>query len=178
MRKNKGYSLIELVVVISIMAVVGTGIISLAYSQGPWKSRRAATTVFNLLQQTRSAALAKSDAWVKLSYEDGECVLTSSFGKDRKLGKRIYISYATKSDGSDMVDLDGNPLVLTFSRGTGAFQTMKTAVSYDASGKVLYTEAGTDVYCRIIHVSGSKSGGKGYTITLHPVTGKFECEKD
>lgn len=178
MRKNKGYTLIELVVVIAIMAVVGTGILALAYSQGSWKCRQAATTVNSLLQQTRSEALAKSNAWVKLSYDGNQCVLTSSFGKDYKLGKRVYITYSTKSDGSGKVDLDGNPLVLTFARGTGAFQTMKTGVTYDASGNILYTEAGSDVYCRVIHISGSKSGGKGYTITLHPVTGKFECEKD
>ena len=178
MGKNKGYSLIELVVVISVMAVLGTGIITLAYSQGPWKVRRASSTVYNMMQQTRSEALAKSNAWLQLSYVDDECVLKSSFGPDRKLGKRIYISYSTNADGSNMKDLDGNPMVLTFSRGTGAFQTMKTAATYDPSGNLLYTEAGTDVYCRVIHISGSKSGGKGYTITLHPVTGKFECEKD
>lgn len=181
-KKNSGFSLIELIVVIAIMAVVTVGVSIAVFSQSSWKCRQAKDTVFNVLQQTRSEALAKDKAWMELCYEDGQCVLKSSFAEDQKLGKKVNVSYdyqkgqtAAASSGSFTIN-DTNSLVLTFKRGTGGFQTMKEGI--DASGSyVEATSKGNAPYCRAIHITG-KGSSKGYTITLYPVTGKFECKKD
>lgn len=186
-KKNSGLSLIELVVVIAIMAVVSAGVSIAVFSQSSWRCRQANDLVFNMLQQTRSEALARSDAWIEICYEDGQCVLKSSFDEDQALGKRVEVFYEyqkgqTADSSSGTVPINSsNRLVLTFKRGTGGFQTMKEGVSVDSStGVVTYTEAsskGNAAYCRAIHVKG-KGSSKGYTITLHPVTGKFESKKD
>lgn len=182
MKKNSGFSLIELVVVIAIMAVVTAGVSVAVFSQSSWKVRQAKDYVFNVMQQTRSEALAKDKAWMELCYEDGQCVLKSSFGEEQELGKRVSVTYEyqkgqTASVSSDTVTIDSsNSLVITFKRGTGGFQTMKEGIAADGSF-VEATSKGNSVYCRAIHIKG-KGSSKGYTITMHPVTGKFESKKD
>ncbi len=191
MNKNKGFSLIELITVVAIMAVVATGIGITVFSQSSWKCRQAKDIAYNKLQQTRSEALAKNGAWMEICYENGQCVLKSSFDGDQPLGKQVEVYYYwQKGPGSSATSTgpvkinSSNSLVLTFSRGTGGFQTMKEGVSTstDPSGNVTvsYTEAvgkSNQTYCSKIRITG-KNGSNGYTFTLHPVTGKFECEKD
>lgn len=207
MKKNKGFSLIELIVVIAIMAVVMTGIGISIFSQSSWKCRQAKDITQNLIQQTRSESLGKTAGWMKICYENGECVIKTSFGSDQKLSNRVSVYYywqngtSSKADKTGPVEItDGTSLVLSFSRGTGGFQPMKKDVTVtknptkstvvgvtDPEGNaiekdtysVTYIDAdeGSNAYCCKLRIQ-EKNSGKGYTFTLHPVTGKIECEKD
>lgn len=182
-KKNSGFSLIEVVVVIAIMGVVTAGVSIAVFSQSSYKCKQAKDAIFNVLQQTRSEALAKDKAWMELCYEDDQCVLKSSFGEDQKFGKQVSVTYdyqkgqtASVTSGSISIDAS-NSLVLTFKRGTGGFKTMKLGIEADGSYKEATALAGSAAYCSAIHVR-VKGKSSGYTIYLHPVTGKFECEKD
>lgn len=179
MKKNKGFSLIELVVVIAIMALLMTGVAISIFSQQSWKCRQAKDEVCTYLQQTRAEALAKTGAWVEICYEDGQCVVKPSYAGDQKLGESVRVFYYSSADGgATPIEIDSShSLVLTYSRGTGAFQTMKTKAEKDASGNITYTEAGPDVYCQKIRITGV-DGVDGYTITLYKETGKYDCVKE
>lgn len=179
MKKNGGFSLVELVVVIAIISVVTAGSVMIFLSLSDYKCRTAADQICTYLGITKTEALAKSSAYLTIENVGGEYKITPSF-KDNKevksLGKSIKISYVTEAggvSGTETALSPGDKIILTFSRGSGAFAPMKS----DLSGTDITTPGGEYVYCKELHIQNAK-GTKGYTITLEQETGKYICKKD
>jgi prepilin-type N-terminal cleavage/methylation domain-containing protein len=179
-KNNKGFSLVELIVVMAIMVIVSTGIVTILLSLSDYKCKAGAETICTYLNNTKSEALAKQSAYmnIELDTTDGNYYVTTSknptYDKDSKLGKNIVISYDTNFSTGIAVD-STHSIILTYSRGSGAFQYMKKVSG--GSYVDMADSSGNYIYCKAIHIQNAKKT-KGYTITLNKDTGKYECKKD
>ena len=166
MHRNKGFSLIELVVVIAILGIAAglvVGSLNVVHVQN---MRSCASEIDALLSKTKICAMSRagnvylvlrqtSDGVYADYYEGGVLRQTD------KVGKSTVI--VVWNDGTEH-DLGDGPLCLTFDRGTGAFEPL--SVSFGYAG---LTYGGGGDYCDSVTVS---SGGRSTRIELTPVTGK------
>lgn len=188
-KKNAGFSLIELIVVLSIMSILAAGVVSIVLSRSDWSCRKASDLISTALSETRADALAKTNAWMQIEYDSTEgYILKTSYAADVKLGTQCEIYYETSQGGGEkLLNADGssvNPLTLSFARGSGEFLGIITAVNQqtaaDGSPYVVYDylqDSGKNVYCTKLVVRKG-SGGHQYVITLYPETGKYSCERE
>ncbi len=164
-RNNRGYSLVELIAVIAILAVVAAGsFVSINLISG-----RPAIKAANLLTQTlRSARLTASgklentvtiyrdsagNLYAEVSFTDGN---GNALTNQTKLGdKRVKMSYKVSGETAEreLNTSADDPLVLQFDRATGAFRPT-------VGGK----------YCTEIRTSKANKTG---TVILHYLTGKI-----
>lgn len=158
--KNKGFSLIELIVVIAIMGVM---MVVSGYSLNAISLANAKNCTEEIkygLEKTRTQACSTDSGTSVASlslYRDsntGKVILSKSFEGDAKEigGSRVSVQYRVKGAESytDLGD-ETNQLVFTFDRSTGGFKS-----NYDS-----------------IIVS---SGGRTYTLTCYLLTGKVDLE--
>lgn len=180
MKKNSGYTLVELIVVIAIMAVMaGSSVIAFA-SLRTYRAKTAKDEICNSLKETRTQAMAKQTEWMEI-YEDSDGLLRirhSYNGNDTRLGGYLHISYTVEGAAAETEITGTNTLILTYDRATGGFEGIKTSTTADANGKLPNMMSGSSVvYCRTIHVQ-NQAKNKGYTITLNKETGRFDCVED
>lgn len=183
--RDKGYSLIELVVVIAIMAIlVGVFAISVSSLSGR-KVNKCADEIVTTLERARVLTLGKEQNQVefRLYYEETEKQYRAQIYQggvvvsDRVVGKdpiEISVTFEEGSTGSIAYDLRtddikgtapyvSNPgnegLFLVFNRSSGAFEQGTTSVGSDVKS-----------YCSKITVSNGSR-----TIEITPVgrTGKI-----
>ncbi|MCM1282450.1 MAG: type II secretion system GspH family protein [Muribaculaceae bacterium] len=182
MKKNAGFSLIELVVVIAIMALLTTGVVNIVLSQSDWYCRKAADEISTALSETRAQALAKANAWMELKYDSTNgYVISTSYSKDVVLGDHFDVTFESKPSGSTTgtdYDVKTTPLIISYNRGSGAFTYRISSVTVgtydDGSRSAVYNYASGNEYCTKITVSNGKST---YELTLYPETGKHDKQK-
>lgn len=157
-QNQKGFSLVELIVVIAIMAVLGTvGVLSFATVTGR-QVTSCAKELESYIGQTRIQALSRKKAELKIfTRSDGVYVNLSVEGRDIKIGRSgLQVRYTTNTGAS--VELSETEcLVLTFDRSSGAFCAL--------------AEGG---YCKELIV---ENGHHSKKLVLIPVTGKFYIEE-
>lgn len=163
---NNGYSLIELVIVLAIIAVImGTVFYSviLVFSAN---AKSCANDIQRAIGDCKVSTMGKSAAYMKLYRNADGNVFTRMWIKDssgsyvpsdpQKVGtSRVYVGY--KAVGGTETELptgESSGIQICFDRATGGFKE-------DGSGN-LY---------EIIYVKG---GSKSYEITLTKLTGKSE----
>lgn len=160
MRKNqKGFSLVELIVVIAIMAILTTvGLLSFSIVSGR-QVIGCAKEIESYISQTKVQALSRASAKLEIFVKsDGVYVNLSVEGRDVKVGKSgIQVKYKT-TDGAEVSLTESERLVISFDRSSGAFQTLP----------------GLSTYCKEITVEGGRHSRK---IILIPQTGKFYIEE-
>lgn len=158
MKENqKGFTLVELIVVMAIMGVVATmGLLSFSLVTGQ-NVKSCASDLESYLAQTKMQAVSKASADLTISVKpDGVYANLSVEGRDVKVGKTgIDISYST-SDGREITLTGTESLTLSFDRSSGAF-----------------LELPDHTYCTGIFVRGA---GRTLKITLVPQTGKYYTE--
>lgn len=161
---NKGFSLMELVVVIAILGVISVGGIitmGLIFSAS---GKEASAKLNSALLKTRTEAMSKASASVEI-YEDSadsKYYIAYTIAGNRQnpimIGDtRVEISYADSNGSSKSLTSGGQPLVLSFERDTGAFKPIGA------------DDTNLPIYCRTITIV---SGHKTYTITCERLTGK------
>jgi prepilin-type N-terminal cleavage/methylation domain-containing protein len=167
--KNAGFSLIELIVVVAILAVLSTGVVITVLSSSSYGAQQVAKEIDSALTEARVQALSKSDAWIEIEYDDSlkKYVIKTSYASDLVLSgsSRITISY-TKSENVGDAEVttkvtSTDKLGLKYDRSTGAFKYIVTDVETGATD-------GSN-YCRSIKISG---GSKTYEIKLSQKTGR------
>lgn len=160
-RNNKGFSLVELIVTICIMAVVTTvGLLSFGLVSGR-QVISCAEEINSYIGKTRVEALSRENAelevWVA---SDGVYVnlsLGATPGQDTQVGKtNISVKYKT-STGAEVTLTETQRLSLSFDRGSGAFK---------------FPGMGAEV--REIIIGGGNHTRK---IILIPQTGKYYIEE-
>ena len=160
--KNRGFSLIELIVVVAIMAVAlavggyALSAISLA------NAKNCATEIKSSLEKTRTQACSSdndTNTAQMMLYRDAStgkvCIEKNFEGAAKEIGgKTVTAKYRLKGT-TQYVDIpsQANALVFGFNRSTGGF-----------SGTNLVEE---------IQIS---SGGRTYTLTCYSLTGKIKME--
>ena len=179
-RDNKGFSLIELVVVIAIMVIMTVGLTLSISSATNRKAKAAVDEIKSQLSYSQSLAMSKKIAYGQIVLDaDGYYYFENVYGtKDikstrKKLYKKddITISYLTNKDGvgsSGTVVDEGHPCILSFVKTTGAFQPMLTVADPVNSPEVFVYQTG--VYCQKIIVESDN--GFRRELQLYSKTGK------
>lgn len=181
---NKGFSLVELIVVIALMGVVLWYATPRIDSVFGYSAKEANSKVYNAITSFKVSCLSKSrrctdsimtssggsstvdpDLWMYMEiYKTGKGIYYVKFHEEgledtvEKLGpKRITISYQYNgSTTMHEVGTEGHGLFLSFDRSTGGF--IPQSISGGSRVDIKY------IYC--------SSGNKTYKIELMPKTGK------
>lgn len=195
---NKGYTLVEMVIVVAIFAVL-LGILapSLNALIG-YRVRRAATSIGSGLDRTREEAMNRLVAEMKLEYREGDGYYLTYYFDRGRAGTRANIkaeqaekiapakTQITYTDSAQVTHTLGkngqDSLILTYDRATGAFRPIQTkimdgnaVISWLDMGKdVDFSSCSTDKYCETITVSG---GGQKREIHLYRDSGTYEITR-
>lgn len=187
MRENqKGYSLVELIVVIAIMAIVVGTLTVVLPMNGP-KVNECATTIEGALKETRTNVLSRESAYMSLNKTaDGkryEITISGGHAVDVGDNKITIRAYYELEDGSvpetNYIDITaGNPLILSYNRASGAFRPMIREWKDDGKN-VSYYEidnggAIKNCYCTRIEIT---RGNKTKNIHLVKDTGKVYLDE-
>lgn len=176
-KNNGGYSLLELIVVISIIVIISgvlyTGISALTGS----KVNKCANLIYSGLQETRVDALSKTTAYLTVSYDSSkEKYSIQIYGKDPvEIGdKNLQITYIVEdSDHNETTrDVASDGLILSFQKGSGAYLPVIESVS-GGTFTTLADSDGDSLYCSSITIA---RGTKTRVITLNQATGKTILE--
>ncbi len=182
---NKGFSLLELVVVITIMTILTVGITMSISAVTNKKAKAAIDEIKSELSYTQNLAMSKKLAYGQIvAKEDGYYYFDIVYGtndirtKEKKLYKTsdIQISYVTNQDAGNSegttVDSD-HPCILSFVKTSGAFQPMLTVSDPENSPEAYSLQDG--VYCTKIVVTSEN--GYQQELELFSKTGKTRINK-
>ena len=175
--KNKGFSLIELIVVMAIVALAGTLAWTSINAVFGFEAKKTVQYIYGALEKTKVEQMTKAgDSYLFLYtnndgvfldlYENGVKVL-NEFEDGNKIGSsKVSVTY--KLDGSEKPQtLDSEGIVLAFNRSDGSFKTAGEALELHREN---YSSSSERYYISITVSSGSTTR----SITLYPNTGKFE----
>lgn len=197
MKDNKGFSLVELVIVVAILAILGGFVfVGLGLLTGQY-ARECANDISAALGKEKNYSLTRSatvDCYMELVYDadDGYHVRyyqpknaivkgdnPSSdwvLAGDEKVGsKRVYVN-CDFTDNSSTVIRDGQSVIFIYDRVSGALkasaQSDGITIGIDDAVRSAI-ESDTAVKCNKITIDY----GRTYEITLYPATGKHELAR-
>lgn len=171
MKGNKGFSLIELIIVIAILAVVtGVSFVGLGYlynSNVKSTIKKINTSLLKTQSYTTAKSVGGRDIYFKLYQDSGDyytamCREDSSgkeieLQKPEKVGKKNLTVKYFVSDGAEVKIDSSNSLKLYFDRSTGGLLPIVT---------------GGSTYCSKIEIS--VNGLSKCSVSISKVTGKTE----
>lgn len=178
--KNKGFSLIEVIITVAIMAVVAGGVIGIYSWSSKAKLSEATDTVKSDLNLLRTSTLGKSGEW-KLTIKDvsGEYVIEVQQQKSRilpsgvkefywnveessNIGSKVKI-YSIRQSDSTKVEIDANYYIeIQYNKSNSSFSRLKCINS-----------SGGDFDISGITISGAS---RDNVIKFAPLTGRYYTE--
>ena len=189
-KKNQGFTLIEMIVTVSIFAILLGIIVPSLNSILGFRVNRAARSIAAALDKTKTEASSRLVGEMKLeklsdgyyiSYyldrgRDGADSRVRQDQPEKIAPARTQISYTT-DDGTEHQMQVNDSLVLTYNRATGAFLPIQDQV-WTQKAILEQLEQGKDIplkrdgsYCTRITVTGGK---RIKTLTLNISTGKYQ----
>ena len=182
--KNKGFTLVELIVVISIFTVL-LGILEPSVSSiFGFRAQRAANSIASALDRTKTEAMNRLVGEMVLTKESDGFYISYNLHKGKYYGceqtqaekiapANAKIGYTT--DRSGYQDLSGQ-LIITFNRENGGFRQIQSGIvttesvttALDEKNDVAFYDTGD--YCTAIIVKG---GSRTYTIEMEKDTGSY-----
>ena len=166
---NGGYSLVELIIVVAIMAVlIGTVFYSISMIFGA-NAKTCANNIQRAIAECKVTTMGKKEAYMEL-YRDAEGnVYTKLYvyeqagaapveGEPQKMGNsRVYVGYTRPGETPDAATElnNGDSVTIQFDRSSGSFD--KTA--HDNCAQIIV-----------------RGGSKNYAIEMTQLTGKSEVK--
>lgn len=149
---NKGFSLIEVIVIIAIMAVLTASSMSALTYLLRGDIKKATKTLYSSITSSRTSSMAKAGDWTFVVEHDGTSYVLRTMCDGVEYESEV-LSYRVSS-----ITIDGSPLTsIKFVKNTGAVSSIN-------GGDVL---AGySDIVITI--------GGNQQTLRLYYLTGKIE----
>lgn len=164
---NKGYSLIELVIVLAIIAIIMSTVfysIILIFSAN---AKSCANNIQRAIGDCKVTTMGKASAYMTLyrnaegnvytqmHVKDGGAYPYPSYGEAQKVGtQKVTVKYKPSSASAETELLAGDEIEIWFDRATGGF-----------------LDDGSHTFYEYIRVEG---GSKNYKIVLTELTGKSE----
>lgn len=185
MRDNKGFSLIELVVVVALMALL-VGVLGYSFSLVTGQeARQCANNLSTALDRAKNYALTKSgssDAYMELTRDtDGSFLVTyyvpaKAWTNNAQSGTADYVAIDSQTIGKKAVEITCNLTTIgsvTLTSGT-SIRFYYDRIS-GALKKVVWVTGGSqqEDHCQQITVSR----GKTYLLTLIEATGRHSLER-
>ncbi len=198
---NRGFSLIELIVILAIMAImVGMGSLAMSLLTGS-EARQACDKISAQLNEAKTGSMSRYDEDLNIVYvsdptaydwadKEGYYVVKQlySFTKDSSTGlpTTLYlgaehryicngrVSMVLNYDGGSYTvsPSDGNGIGITFDRSTGLFKDIRTDCGLDTSGNVTFTTVSAQPESLEL-----TSGLRSYKILFISETGKHTVER-
>lgn len=161
-KNHKGYSLIEVIVVLAIMVIVTVGAGALLYNWKSWNFNDCIKKVDTGLASAKVDCMNKESGSLKIYWDDlkENYYMKVSDEEEEALGDDKMEIFYSDTDGSTDVKITGSTeLILSYDRGTGQFNAIKT----NASGNPVYcNEIKIKRANRVAYVKLVKSTGKHY----------------
>lgn len=175
MKKNKGFSLVELIVVIAIMVVLAAATVMVLANQPGWRVKNATDSLRTAIGATKTEAMSKHRASLTITREaDGYYVQVTGREKEH-IGnsKSVKVLYAVNGGEANVEIAMGTPLQFSFDRSSGAFTPIIDGK--DASGNYVFRSrmdggVSTMVYCTGLKI---ECGNKSKELVLVKDTGKY-----
>lgn len=162
-RDQRGLTLVELIIVVAIVAVIGTGVmfsVNLIFSAN---AKTCANSLKSAIADCKITTMGKQEAWMEIyrdtngnvyyqihtKEKDPGGALTEVVLESEKIGgKRVVVKYTDSAGILSELTAGGGHIKVSFNRASGSF---------------------TDDTCQSIEVIG---GGRHYTLTFTKLTGK------
>lgn len=179
MKRNEGFSLVELIVVIAIIAVLSTVSLVGIGMLGNWRVNQCVSLLDGALKETRINAMSKSAAQLTISCDASGNYYMELTGHEREkiADDSLEIVYTVEGFGSETGIAPDAPLILSYDRASGAFLPMleldEARGTYEPKQSGMGTEAAY-MYCSSITVRAGEK--RSSTIALFRNTGKHSVE--
>lgn len=196
-KNNKGFSLIELIVVIAILAVmVGFLTLSLRTLLGT-EAMECADKVSAKISSVKTGSMSMFNETMELGYHEkggdypsdgfyttcrvqtidkNASLVDATTPEIRKVGSKKVVIKATYSDGSQQQISGTECLVVKFKRSTGAFDYVGYKANHTDADAVYVTNLAGDPM-HLVKLSFT-CGGRTYSIDMVPETGKHTVKRD
>ena len=199
MNKNKGFSLVELIIVIAIMGVVLVGGIMGLGARSGQKIKTASKNVYNMLGSSQMVAMSKGHTFYGILYNDDHIEVVTLYRQDssnlfkftviqkEELSSSVEVYYKNTDNDvyyiGDPAKSDGTKdytwgMLIYFDRTTGGIsETWHVVNDYNGeyltiNGANLAASQAAIQTSNCNHICITKKGGD-IDITVVPLTGKF-----
>ena len=183
MKNNKGFSLVELIIVIALMGII-LGFASVGLGALSSQNEKAASKdIYNMIGSAKTVAMSRAECYLVLTSDSVRIVYKNTenstyiTASENSIKKTVLVSYS--EDGTNYSQIDGSTtqpgIVIKFDRSTGGFDSF---YYYNTA----YTSGGSAVpYNSSYPISNIRSikvgdGDKAIYITLTKSTGKYSLE--
>lgn len=187
MKDNKGFSMVELIVVIAVMAILVISAVSLTGAQSGWKVNRAAEMMDSAMNRTMTQAMSKGGTPSLLIYELNGTYYAVLASDSCKTGVSTYA--VTEDKVLQRYELGRAPMRITFSYTGTMGETVPSVTLADQSSEGNLTSVAEltferttgaikkvtvgGVECYYTGVSISLNG-RAADIEIHSATGRHE----
>lgn len=201
---NKGFSLVELIVIMIIIVVLATSVVVAFVNTSDQKVKASSTLISKYMDNVLNSAMTKGKAWVQIRYDSKKqnYYVADSDGHSEKLSSGVDVTYRVENgdeknvpvknvpiDDSNLTENEGSAvetddendpvvddgLILSFDRVNGAFDGIIKEVNKN-TGDFVYDVQGDSNSKQYVEYIYIKSGDSMKKIHLYTKTGVYEIE--